>query len=316
MDEVLCIPTAFCSYTGEALDKKTPLLRSMSAIEEQANRVLALFGWEPQRVVPTVGAEQEYFLISEKDYAKRQDLVMCGRTLFGFAPCKGQELEEHYFGAIRPTVNEFMKELDDELWALGVPARTKHNEVAPAQHELAPIFTNANRGVDENLLTMERCAFWRPHYGLVCLLHEKPFEGINGSGKHNNWSLSASKNLFDPGESPMDNLRFLVFLTAVIQAVDDYQELLRMSVASAGNDHRLGATRRPRPSCPSSWATSWTPSWMRSWTTTSTRAPRKWAMDLGVDVLPNFLRTTPTATAPRRSRSRATSSSSACPART
>lgn len=155
-DEVLCIPTAFCSYTGEALDKKTPLLRSMSAVEEQANRVLALFGWEPQRVVPTVGAEQEYFLISEKDYAKRQDLVMCGRTLFGYAPCKGQELEEHYFGAIRPTVNEFMKELDDELWALGVPARTKHNEVAPAQHELAPIFTNANRGVDENLLTMEK----------------------------------------------------------------------------------------------------------------------------------------------------------------
>ena len=159
-DEVLCIPTAFCSYTGEALDKKTPLLRSMSAIEEQANRVLALFGWEPQRVVPTVGAEQEYFLISEKDYAKRQDLVMCGRTLFGYAPCKGQELEEHYFGAIRPTVNEFMKELDDELWALGVPARTKHNEVAPAQHELAPIFTNANRGVDETCSPWRRCACW------------------------------------------------------------------------------------------------------------------------------------------------------------
>ena len=245
-DEVLCIPTAFCSYTGEALDKKTPLLRSMKAVEEQANRVLALFGEPRQRVVPTVGSEQEYFLISEKDYARRQDLVMCGRTLFGYAPLKGQELEEHYFGAIRPSVNEFMKELDDELWKLGVPARTKHNEVAPAQHELAPIFTNANRAIDENLLTMEKMRLLASHYGLVCLQHEKPFEGINGSGKHNNWSLSAGKtNLLEPGESPMDNLRFLVFLTAVVQAVDDYQELLRMSVASAGNDHRLGANEAP-----------------------------------------------------------------------
>ncbi|HIY82810.1 MAG TPA: glutamine synthetase III, partial [Candidatus Rubneribacter avistercoris] len=181
-DEVLCIPTAFCSYTGEALDKKTPLLRSMKAVEEQANRVLALFGEPRQRVVPTVGSEQEYFLISEKDYARRQDLVMCGRTLFGYAPLKGQELEEHYFGAIRPSVNEFMKELDDELWKLGVPARTKHNEVAPAQHELAPIFTNANRAIDENLLTMEKMRLLASHYGLVCLQHEKPFEGINGSG--------------------------------------------------------------------------------------------------------------------------------------
>ena len=246
-DEVLCIPTAFCSYTGEALDKKTPLLRSMSAIEEQANRVLALFGWEPQRVVPTVGAEQEYFLISEKDYAKRQDLVMCGRTLFGYAPCKGQELEEHYFGAIRPTVNEFMKELDDELWALGVPARTKHNEVAPAQHELAPIFTNANRGVDENLLTMEKMRLLASHYGLVCLLHEKPFEGVNGSGKHNNWSIStdAGENLLEPGKNPGKNAQFLLFLTAVVKAVDEYQDLLRISVASAGNDHRLGANEAP-----------------------------------------------------------------------
>lgn len=245
-DEVLCIPTAFCSYTGEALDKKTPLLRSMSAIDQQANRVLALFGDAPMRVVPTVGSEQEYFLISEKEYARRQDLIMTGRTLFGYAPCKGQELEEHYFGAIRPTVNEFMKELDDELWALGVSARTKHNEVAPAQHELAPIFTNANRAIDENLLTMEKMRLLASHYGLVCLQHEKPFEGINGSGKHNNWSLSMGKtNLLEPGESPMDNLRFLVFLTGVIQAVDDYQELLRMSVASAGNDHRLGAHEAP-----------------------------------------------------------------------
>ena len=289
-DEVLCIPTAFCSYTGEALDKKTPLLRSMSAIEEQANRVLALFGWEPQRVVPTVGAEQEYFLISEKDYAKRQDLVMCGRTLFGYAPCKGQELEEHYFGAIRPTVNEFMKELDDELWALGVPARTKHNEVAPAQHELAPIFTNANRGVDENLLTMEKMRLLASHYGLVCLLHEKPFEGINGSGKHNNWSLSASKNLFDPGESPMDNLRFLVFLTAVIQAVDDYQELLRMSVASAGNDHRLGADEAP-PAIVSIFLGDELDAIVDALGDDHEyESAEKVAMDLGVDVLPNFLK--------------------------
>ena len=289
-DEVLCIPTAFCSYTGEALDKKTPLLRSMSAIEEQANRVLALFGWEPQRVVPTVGAEQEYFLISEKDYAKRQDLVMCGRTLFGYAPCKGQELEEHYFGAIRPTVNEFMKELDDELWALGVPARTKHNEVAPAQHELAPIFTNANRGVDENLLTMEKMRLLASHYGLVCLLHEKPFEGINGSGKHNNWSLSASKNLFDPGESPMDNLRFLVFLTAVIQAVDDYQELLRMSVASAGNDHRLGADEAP-PAIVSIFLGDELDAIVDALVDDHEyESAEKVAMDLGGDVLPNFLK--------------------------
>ena len=289
-DEVLCIPTAFCSYTGEALDKKTPLLRSMSAIEEQANRVLALFGWEPQRVVPTVGAEQEYFLSSEKDYAKRQDLVMCGRTLFGYAPCKGQELEEHYFGAIRPTVNEFMKELDDELWALGVPARTKHNEVAPAQHELAPIFTNANRGVDENLLTMEKMRLLASHYGLVCLLHEKPFEGINGSGKHNNWSLSASKNLFDPGESPMDNLRFLVFLTAVIQAVDDYQELLRMSVASAGNDHRLGADEAP-PAIVSIFLGDELDAIVDALVDDHEyESAEKVAMDLGVDVLPNFLK--------------------------
>ncbi len=245
-DEVLCIPTAFCSYTGEALDKKTPLLRSMAAIEEQANRVLALFGEDPQRIITTVGAEQEYFLISEKDYERRRDLIMTGRTLFGAMPSKGQELDEHYFGAIRPTVNEFMKELDDELWKLGVSAKTKHNEVAPAQHELAPIFTNANRAIDENLLTMEKMRLLAGRHGLACLLHEKPFEGINGSGKHNNWSISADgKNLLDPGESPMENLRFLVFLTGVVQAVDDYQELLRASAASAGNDHRLGANEAP-----------------------------------------------------------------------
>ena len=246
-DEVLCIPTAFCSYTGEALDKKTPLLRSMKAIDVQARRVLALFGDDSsERVTTTLGAEQEYFLISEKDYEQRMDLMICGRTLFGYSPCKGQELEEHYFGAIRPTVNNFMKELDDELWKLGVSARTKHNEVAPAQHELAPIYSEANRGIDENLLTMEKMRLLASRYGLVCLQHEKPFEGVNGSGKHNNWSISAgSKNLLDPGEHPMDNLRFLVFLAGVVQAVDDYQELLRMTVASAGNDHRLGANEAP-----------------------------------------------------------------------
>lgn len=245
-DEVLCIPTAFCSYTGEALDKKTPLLRSMSAVNEQAQRVLKFFGEDGHRVVSTVGAEQEYFLISEKDYVKRQDLIMTGRTLFGAAPLKGQELEEHYFGAIRPTVNEFMKEVDDDLWALGVSAKTKHNEVAPAQHELAPLFTNSNRAIDENLLTMEKMRLDASHHGLVCLQHEKPFEGINGSGKHNNWSLSYDKvNLLDPGDDPMDNLRFLVFLACVIESVDEYQELLRMSVASAGNDHRLGANEAP-----------------------------------------------------------------------
>ena len=287
---MLCIPTAFCSYTGEALDKKTPLLRSMHAVEEQANRVLALFGWERQHIVPTLGAEQEYFLISEKDYAKRQDLVMCGRTLFGYAPCKGQELEEHYFGAIRPTVNEFMKELDDELWALGVSARTKHNEVAPAQHELAPIFTNVNRAIDENLLTMEKMRLLASHHGLVCLQHEKPFDGINGSGKHNNWSLSAGKkNLFDPGESPMDNLRFLVFLTGVIQAVDDYQELLRMSVASAGNDHRLGAHEAP-PAIVSIFLGDELDAIVDALIDGHEYASaEKVAMDLGVAVLPNFL---------------------------
>lgn len=288
-DEVLCIPTAFCSYNGEALDKKTPLLRSMRAIEEQANRVLALFGEEKQRVVTTVGAEQEYFLISEKQYSQRIDLVLTGRTLFGYSPCKGQELEEHYFGAIRPTVNEFMKELDDELWALGVPAKTKHNEVAPAQHELAPIFSEANRGIDENLLTMEKMKLLASHYGLACLQHEKPFEGINGSGKHNNWSISANgKNLLDPGEHPMDNLRFLVFLTGVIQAVDDYQELLRMSVASAGNDHRLGANEAP-PAIISMFLGDELGAIVDALISDTGYADSdRITMDLGVDVLPNF----------------------------
>ena len=290
-DEVLCIPTAFCSYTGEALDKKTPLLRSMVAIDEQANRVLKLFGEGHQKVVTTVGAEQEYFLISEKDYAKRLDLVLTGRTLFGYPPCKGQELEEHYFGAIRPTVNEFMKELDDELWKLGVSAKTKHNEVAPAQHELAPIFSNSNRAIDENLLTMEKMKLLASHHGLVCLQHEKPFEGINGSGKHNHWAISAGKkNLLDPGDNPMENLRFLVFLTGVIQAVDDYQELLRMSVASAGNDHRLGANEAP-PAIVSIFLGDELGAIVDALISDKeyTSAERV-AMDLGVAVLPNFLK--------------------------
>jgi len=245
-DEVLCIPTAFCSYTGEALDKKTPLLRSMEAVSQQACRVLKLFGQDVPRVTTTVGAEQEYFLIREEDYEQRQDLILTGRTLFGAPPCKGQEMEEHYFGAIRPTVNNFMKELDSELWKLGIAAKTKHNEVAPCQHELAPMFTISNVAIDHNLLTMELMRTIASHYGLVCLQHEKPFEGINGSGKHNNWSIATDKeNLLDPGKTPASNLRFLVFLAAVVQAVDDYQDLLRISVASAGNDHRLGANEAP-----------------------------------------------------------------------
>ncbi len=292
-DEVLCIPTAFCSYTGEALDKKTPLLRSMKAIDEQANRVLACFGEDKQRVVTTVGAEQEYFLISEEMYEKRLDLILTGRTLFGYSPCKGQEMEEHYFGAIRPTVNEFMKELDDELWKLGVSAKTKHNEVAPAQHELAPIFAEANRGVDENLLTMEKMRLLASHHGLVCLQHEKPFEGINGSGKHNNWSISAgNKNLLDPGDNPIENLRFLVFLAGVIQGVDDYQELLRMSVASAGNDHRLGANEAP-PAIISIFLGDELGAIVDALIEDHDyEGSKKTLMDLGVDVLPSFTKDT------------------------
>ena len=245
-DDVLCIPTAFCSYTGEALDKKTPLLRSMEAVSQQACRVLSLFGQDVPRVTTTVGAEQEYFLIKEEDYEQRQDLILTGRTLFGAPPCKGQEMEEHYFGAIRPTVSEFMKELDEELWKLGIAAKTKHNEVAPCQHELAPMFTISNVAIDHNLLTMELMRTVASRHGLVCLQHEKPFVGINGSGKHNNWSIATnSENLLEPGKTPASNLRFLVFLAAVVQGVDDYQDLLRISVASAGNDHRLGANEAP-----------------------------------------------------------------------
>ena len=245
-DEVLCVPTAFISYTGEALDKKTPLLRSCVALDTQAKRVLKVFGKDVTSVTTTVGPEQEYFLIKEEDYAARPDLIMCGRTLFGCEPVKGQELEEHYFGAIRPTVNEFMKELDDELWKLAVPAKTKHNEVAPCQHELAPIFEASSKAIDHNLLTMEKMKIIASHHGLTCLEHEKPFDYVNGSGKHNNWSISADgKNLLDPSDTPEDNLQFLVFLASIIAAVDDHQDLMRCSVASAGNDHRLGANEAP-----------------------------------------------------------------------
>ena len=245
-DEVLCVPTAFISYTGEALDKKTPLLRSCVALDTQAKRVLKVFGKDATSVTTTVGPEQEYFLIKEEDYAARPDLIMCGRTLFGCEPVKGQELEEHYFGAIRPTVNEFMKELDDELWKLAVPAKTKHNEVAPCQHELAPIFEASSKAIDHNLLTMEKMKIIASHHGLACLEHEKPFDYVNGSGKHNNWSISADgKNLLDPSDTPEDNLQFLVFLASIIAAVDDHQDLMRCSVASAGNDHRLGANEAP-----------------------------------------------------------------------
>ncbi|WP_455138095.1 glutamine synthetase III family protein [Thermophilibacter sp.] len=245
-DEVLCIPTAFISYTGEALDKKTPLLRSQVALETQAKRVLKLFGREPKRVFTTIGPEQEYFLIKEEDYEKRPDLVLTGRTLFGCEPVKGQELEEHYFGTIRPTVNEFMKEVDDELWKLGVPAKTKHNEVAPSQHELAPIFEQGSLAIDDNLLTMEKLKLLATRHGLACLEHEKPFEYVNGSGKHNNWSICADDtNLLEPGAVPSENLQFLVFLAALVAAVDEHADLLRMSVASAGNDHRLGANEAP-----------------------------------------------------------------------
>ncbi len=292
-DEVLCIPTAFCSYTGEALDKKTPVLRSMGAIAKEAGDVLDLFGKTGEHVFTTMGPEQEFFLIRESDYDKRKDLILAGRTLFGAPPSKGQELEEHYFGAIRPTVNEFMKELDDELWKLGIPAKTKHNEVAPAQHELAPIFERTNNAIDHNLIVMETMKRIASRHGLVCLLHEKPFEGINGSGKHNNWSLGTeSLNLLEPGDSPSENLQFLVFLTAVIAAVDEYQDLLRMSIATAGNDHRLGANEAP-PAIVSIFLGDELGAIVDSLIDGNAYvAHAKSKMDLGVAVLPTFFRDT------------------------
>ena len=244
----LCIPTVFCSYSGEALDKKTPLLRSMDEVSRQAVRILRLFGdTETKRVTAQVGPEQEYFLIDKALYEKREDLRMCGRTLFGTKPPRGQELEDHYFGAIRPRVAAYMKDLDETLWALGVLSKTKHNEVAPAQHEMAPVFSDANSACDQNQLAMEMMKKVADRHGLVCLLHEKPFAGVNGSGKHDNWSLSTDtgKNLFKPGSTPRQNAQFLLFLAAFIKGVDDYQEFLRATVAFPGNDHRLGAQEAP-----------------------------------------------------------------------
>ena len=292
-DDVLCIPTAFVSYTGEALDKKTPLLRSMNALSNQAIRILKLFGKDVDYVSTTVGPEQEYFLIKKEDYEARQDLILTGRTLFGAPSAKGQELEEHYFGVIRPEVSAFMKELDDELWKLGVPAKTKHNEVAPCQHELAPIFDTTNVAIDHNLLTMEMMKKIAPKYGLVCLQHEKPFEGVNGSGKHNNWSMSTStENLLDPGDTPMENLQFLVFLAAVIKAVDEYADLLRTSVATPGNDHRLGANEAP-PAIISIFVGEELEAVIDAIASDSPYAgPVKMKMDLGVDVLPKFSKDT------------------------
>ena len=292
-DDVLCIPTAFVSYTGEALDKKTPLLRSMNALSGQAVRILKLFGKDVDYVSTTVGPEQEYFLIKKEDYEARQDLILTGRTLFGAPSAKGQELEEHYFGVIRPEVSAFMKDLDEELWKLGVPAKTKHNEVAPCQHELAPIYDTTNVAIDHNLLTMEMMKKIAPKYGLVCLQHEKPFEGVNGSGKHNNWSLSTTEeNLLDPGDTPMENLQFLVFLAAVIKAVDEYADLLRTSVATPGNDHRLGANEAP-PAIISIFVGEELEAVIDAIASDSPYAgPVKMKMDLGVDVLPKFSKDT------------------------
>ncbi len=247
-DHTLCIPTAFCSYSGEALDKKTPLLRSMQAINRQAKRVLKLFGNDDVKYVRTsVGPEQEYFLVDQKVYNERPDLIYTGRTLFGAMPPRGQEMDDHYFGVIKPRVNEFMEDLNNELWKLGILAKTEHNEVAPAQHELAPIYSTTNVATDSNQLTMEIMKKVASRHGMVCLLHEKPFAGVNGSGKHNNWSIGTDTgiNLLSPGKTPYENAQFLLFLCAVIQAVDDYQDLLRLSVATAGNDHRLGANEAP-----------------------------------------------------------------------
>ena len=292
-DDVLCIPTAFVSYTGEALDKKTPLLRSMNALSGQAIRILKLFGKDVDYVSTTVGPEQEYFLVKKEDYEARQDLILTGRTLFGAPSAKGQELEEHYFGVIRPEVSAFMKELDEELWKLGVPAKTKHNEVAPCQHELAPIFDTTNVAIDHNLLTMEMMRKIAPKYGLVCLQHEKPFEGVNGSGKHNNWSMSTThENLLDPGDTPMENLQFLIFLAAVIKAVDEYADLLRTSVATPGNDHRLGANEAP-PAIISIFVGEELEAVIDAIASDSPYAgPVKMKMDLGVDVLPKFSKDT------------------------
>lgn len=290
-DGTLYIPTAFCSYSGEALDKKTPLLRSMEALDRQAIRILRLFGnTEVKRVNTTVGPEQEYFLIDKDMYFKRPDLVYTGRTLFGARPPKGQELEDHYFGSLKPRVSAFMHELEEELWKLGVLAKTKHNEVAPAQHELAPIFTTTNIATDHNQLTMELMKGIANKHGLVCLLHEKPFAGVNGSGKHINWSLSTDKgaNLLEPGETPYENAQFLLFLTAVIKAVDVYQDLLRVSVASAGNDHRLGANEAPPAIVSMFLGEELTEILEAIENNTTYQGKQKNQMEIGATVLPHF----------------------------
>ncbi len=293
--KTLCIPTAFCSYGGEALDKKTPLLRSMEALNKQALRILKLFGNdEVKRVTTSVGPEQEYFLIDKAMYDKRRDLIYTGRTLFGAKPPKGQELDDHYFGSIKPRVAAYMEELDEELWKLGVFAKTEHNEVAPAQHELAPIYTTTNIATDQNQLTMEIMQKVAAKHGLVCLLHEKPFAGVNGSGKHNNWSFSTDTgaNLLSPGETPYENAQFLLLLCAVIQAVDDYQGLLRASVATAGNDHRLGANEAPPAVVSIFLGDELTAILDAIETDTAYTGAEKKKMKLGVDVLPRFIRDT------------------------
>ena len=293
--KTLCIPTAFCSYGGEALDKKTPLLRSMEALNKQSLRILKLFGSdEVRRVTAAVGPEQEYFLIDRAMYDKRRDLIYTGRTLFGAKPPKGQEMDDHYFGAIKPRVAAYMEELNEELWKLGILAKTEHNEVAPAQHELAPIYTTANIATDHNQLTMEIMQKVAAKHALVCLLHEKPFAGVNGSGKHNNWSLSTDTgaNLLSPGETPYENAQFLLFLVAVIQAVDDYQGLLRASVATAGNDHRLGANEAPPAVVSIFLGDELTAILDAIETDTAYTGVEKKKMKLGVDVLPRFIRDT------------------------
>ena len=291
----LCIPTAFCSYSGEALDKKTPLLRSMQALNKQALRVLKLFGNEDVKCVrPCVGPEQEYFLIDKAMYEKRKDLVFCGRTLFGAKPSKGQELDDHYFGAIKPRVEAYMEDLNTELWKLGILAKTEHNEVAPSQHELAPIFSVANIATDHNQLTMEIMQKVASRHGLVCLLAEKPFAGVNGSGKHNNWSLATDTgvNLFKPGETPYENAQFLLFLCAAVQAVDNYQDLLRLSVATAGNDHRLGANEAPPAVISIFLGDELTAVLDAIETDTPYSGTEKTVLKLGVHVLPKFTRDT------------------------
>jgi len=294
-DNTLCIPTAFCSFGGEALDKKTPLLRSMEALNRQAMRILRLFGsTDVKRVVTNVGPEQEYFLVDREMYLKRKDLIYTGRTLFGAKPPKGQELEDHYFGAIKPRVQAYMEDLNEELWKLGILAKTEHNEVAPAQHELAPIYTTTNVATDHNQLTMEIMKKVARRHGLVCLLHEKPFAGVNGSGKHNNWSVSTDtgENLLSPGDTPYENARFLLFLVAVIKAVDEYQDLLRLAVATAGNDHRLGANEAP-PAVISIFLGDELSAVLDAIETDSPYAgAEKKKLKLGVDILPRFTRDT------------------------